>query len=101
MVKDYLRIGITWIIGLSIALLLCVGCTRIVYRDVKIPVPVPCDNEPTDLIALPVSEWAGRHDFNRETPIKEIQSFMDDVTASMIILKTQRSNFKERLDACR
>ena len=55
MVKDYLRIGITWIIGLSIALLLCVGCTRIVYRDVKIPVPVPCDNEPTDLLPLPVS----------------------------------------------
>ncbi len=98
MVRDHIRIIIVVMVGLFCALMLCVGCTRIEYRDVKIPVPVPCDNEPTDLIPLPAAKWIG-HDEN--WPHEETMKFLDDVAATLIILKAQRANFKERLDACR
>lgn len=93
------RIGVVLAFAALAMLSLCMGCTKIVYRDVKVPVPVPCDTGSTELLPLPISQW--QQEDQGDWTMLGIQLFLDDAMESLVILKTQRANFKERLDACK
>lgn len=98
-IKDNIRIIVVWVIVILIGLLLCMGCTKVIYKPVNVPVPVPCIKGEVKMMPVALS------DVTEGDVAKLLEkgdySFFDDIYSTLVILKTDRQNMKDRLDACK